>query len=48
MNFSALVEYCKETRLYLGDVLVFYRHLFSRKPLDELNNNLQEVISTLL
>ncbi len=48
MNFTAVVEHCKETGLYVGYVPGFTGAHSQGKTLDELNKNLQEVIVMLL
>ena len=48
MNFTAVVEHCKDTGLYVGHVPGFTGAHSQGKTLDELNKNLQEVISMLL
>ena len=48
MNFTAVVEHCKETRLYVGYVPGFTGAHSQGKTLDELNKNMQEVIAMLL
>ena len=48
MNFTAVVEHCKETGLYVGYVPGFTGAHSQGKTLDELNKNLQEVIAMLL
>ena len=48
MNFTAVVEHCKETGLYVGHVPGITGAHSQGKTLDELNKNLQEVIAMLL
>lgn len=48
MNFTAVVEHCKETGLYVGYVPGFAGAHSQGKTLDELNKNMQEVIAMLL
>ncbi len=48
MNFTAVVEQCKDTGLYVGYVPGFTGAHSQGKTLDELNNNMQEVIAMLL
>ena len=48
MNFTAVVEHCIETELYVGYVPGFTGAHSQGKTLDELNKNLQEVIAMLL
>ena len=48
MNFTAVVEHCKETGLYVGYVPGFTGAHSQGKTLDELNKNMQEVIAMLL
>lgn len=48
MNFTAVVEHCKDTGLYVGHVPGFSGAHSQGKTLDELNKNLQEVIAMLL
>jgi len=48
MNYTAVVEYCKDTGLYVGYVPGFAGAHAQGETLDELNENLQEVIAMLL
>jgi len=48
MNYTAVVEYCKDTGLYVGYVPGFTGAHTQGETLDELNRNLQEVIAMLL
>ena len=48
MNFTAVVEHCKETGLYVGYVPGFTGAHSQGETLDELNKNMQEVITLLL
>ncbi|MCY4154465.1 MAG: type II toxin-antitoxin system HicB family antitoxin [Gammaproteobacteria bacterium] len=48
MNFTAVVEHCKETGLYVGYVPGFTGAHSQGKTLDELNKNLHEVVALLL
>ena len=48
MNFTVVVEHCKETGLYVGYVPGFTGAHSQGKTLDELNKNMQEVIVMLL
>jgi len=48
MNYTAVVEYCKDTGLYVGHVPGFTGAHTQGETLDELNRNLQEVIAMLL
>ena len=48
MNFTAVVERCKETGLYVGYLPDFTGAHSQGKTLNELNKNLQEVIALLL
>ena len=48
MNFTAVVEHCKETGLHVCHVPGFTGAHSQGKTLDELNKNLQEVIALLL
>ena len=48
MNFTAVVEHCKETGLYAGYVPGLTGAHSQAKTLDELNKNLQEVIAMLM
>ena len=48
MNFTAVVEHCKVTGLYVGCVPGFTGAHSQGKTLDELNKNMQEVIAMLL
>lgn len=47
MNFTAVVEYCKDTGLYVGYVPGFSGAHSQGATLDELNKNLREVLSML-
>ena len=47
MPFTAIIEYCKNTGLYVGYVPGFAAHS-QGKTLDELNRNLKEVLEMLL
>ena len=47
-TFTAIIEKCKETSLYLGFVPGFPGAHSQGESLDELNNNLKEVIEMLL
>jgi predicted RNase H-like HicB family nuclease len=47
-TFTAIIEKCKETGLYVGFVLGFPGAHSQGESLDELNNNLKEVIEMLL
>ena len=47
-TFTAVVEKCPETRLYVGYVPGFPGAHSQAETLDELNQNLQEVIEMLL
>ena len=47
-TFTAIIEKCKETGLYVGFVPGFPGAHSQGKSLDELNNNLKEVIEMLL
>jgi predicted RNase H-like HicB family nuclease len=47
-TFTAIIEKCKETGLYVGFVPGFPGAHFQGASLDELNNNLKEVIEMLL
>ena len=48
MSFTAVVEHCKETGLYVSYVPGFTGAHSQGKTLDELNKNMQEVIAMLL
>jgi len=48
MNYTAVVEHCKDTGLYVGYVPGFAGAHTQGETLDELNKNLQEVIAMLL
>ena len=47
-TFTAVVEKCPETGLYVGYVPGFHGAHSQAETLDELNQNLQEVIEMLL
>ena len=47
-NFTAIIEKCSDTGLYVGFVPGFPGAHSQGETLDELNRNLQEVISMLL
>jgi len=47
-QFTAVVEYCKDTGLYVGYVPYFPGAHSQGETLDELNRNLKEVIEMLL
>jgi predicted RNase H-like HicB family nuclease len=47
-NFTAIIEKCSDTGLYVGFVPGFPGAHSQGETLDELNRNLQEVISLLL
>ena len=48
MNYTAVIEHCKDTGLYVGYVPGLPGAHCQAETLDELNDNLQEVISMLL
>lgn len=48
MRFTAVLEHCKDTRLYVGYVPGFAGAHSQGETLDELNTNLTEVIEMLL
>ena len=48
MKCTAIVERCKDTRLYVGYVPGFAGAHSQGETLDELNRNLKEVIAMLL
>ena len=48
MPFTAVIEYCKSTGLYVGYVPDFPGAHSQGKTLDELNRNLKEVLEMLL
>ena len=47
-SFTAVVERCPDTRLYIGHVPGFRGAHSQGETLDELGRNLREVIETLL
>jgi predicted RNase H-like HicB family nuclease len=47
-TFSAVIERCPQTNLYVGSVPGFPGAHSQGETLDELNRNLQEVLSMLL
>lgn len=47
-QYTAVIEHCKETDLYVGYVPGFPGAHSQGTTLDELNTNLQEVITLLL
>ena len=48
MQFTAIVEHCRDTGLYVGYVPGFSGAHSQAETLDELNKNLQEVIEMLM
>lgn len=48
MNYTAVIEHCKDTGLYVGYVPGFSGAHSQGETLEELNKNLREVISMLL
>ncbi len=48
MQYTAIIEHCPDTGLYVGYVPGFAGAHTQGKTLDELNQNLQEVIEMLL
>ena len=48
MNYTAVIEYCKNTGLYVGYVPSLPGAHSQGETLEELNANLREVISMLL
>ena len=48
MRFTAIVEYCKDTGLYVGYVPGFDGAHSQGETLDELNRSLTEVVEMLL
>ena len=48
MRFTAIVEHCKDTGLYVGYVPGFAGAHSQGETLDELNRNLTEVVEMLL
>ncbi len=48
MNFTAIVEHCKDTGLYVGYVPNFAGAHSQAETLDELYKNLKEVIEMML
>lgn len=47
-NYSAVIERCPQTKLFVGFVPGFPGAHSQGETMDELNHNLQEVISMLL
>lgn len=47
-HFTAIVEYCKDTSLYVGYIPGFPGAHSQGETLDELSQNLQEVVGMLL
>lgn len=47
-EYSAVVERCPETKLYVGYVFGFFGCAFTRSTLDELRENLRDVVRMLL
>jgi predicted RNase H-like HicB family nuclease len=47
-NYTAVVEFCEETKLFIGYIPGFPGAHTQAKSLDELNENLHEVIEMLL
>jgi predicted RNase H-like HicB family nuclease len=48
MNYTAVIEHCRDTGLYVGYVPGFSGAHSQGETLEELNSNLREVISMLL
>ena len=48
MSFAAVIEYCKDTNLYVGYVPGISGAHSQGATLDELNSNLQEVLSLIM
>ena len=48
MSYTAVIEHCRDTGLYVGYVPGFSGAHSQGETLDELNTNLREVISMLL
>ena len=48
MRYTAVVEYCKDTGLYVGYIPGFTGAHSQGETLDELNSNLTEVVEMLL
>ena len=48
MNYTAIIEHCRDTGLYIGYIPGFSGAHSQGKTLEELNINLREVISMLL
>lgn len=48
MSFTAVIEYCKDTNLYVGHVPGIPGAHSQGATLDELNSNLQEVLSLIM
>lgn len=48
VNFTAVIEHCNDTGLYVGYVPGFSGAHSQGETLDELNRNLREVIEMLL
>lgn len=47
-TYSAVIERCPQTKLFVGFVPGFPGAHSQGEPLDELNHNLQEVVALLL
>ncbi|MDD5034144.1 MAG: type II toxin-antitoxin system HicB family antitoxin [Methylococcaceae bacterium] len=47
-TYTAIVERCQDTRLYVGFIPGFQGAHTQAETLDELNQNLQEVVGMLL
>ena len=47
-NYTAIVERCQDTRLYVGFIPGFKGAHTQAETLDELNQNLREVVEMLL
>lgn len=48
LSFAAVIEYCKDTNLYVGHVPGIPGAHSQGATLDELNSNLQEVLSLIM
>jgi len=47
-QYTAVVEHCPDTNLYVGYITVFRGAHSQGKTLDELSHNLREVVAMLL
>jgi predicted RNase H-like HicB family nuclease len=48
MDFTAVIEFCKETGLYIGHIPGFHGAHSQGETIEELNENLMEVVKMLL